>query len=431
MKFLNWGSTPETPAHLLPHIRLTNGLLAFFLVGGVIQTLMFVLGGSYDLALFNSTSLLIFGGSLLLMRSGRTHLARLIVLVGGVIGAYWISSLSGLETDFHVALLLAAIFSVFVFPLEDRKYILFGFVLSLAAYLLLEVTDFRPLFGTASQLAQPMVRATRVTSFVLVWALLLACVEFYARNTRRYQETLVQSAKMAALGQMAAGISHEINNPLSAVQVMSEKLAELARRGNVTLEELAPIAETLEKKVFRMSGIIHGLVAFSRESRDDPQSAVEVRQLVQSTLDFCKAGIHAGGIELRVAPPSEGLVFSGHESEISQVLLNLINNSVDALTTQDGRSSGWIEIAARKADPWIEIAVTDSGPGIRDQVARYIFDPFFTTKPVGKGTGLGLSIARGIVQRHGGQLLYDPASPRTRFVVKLPAAQSDGAGAGP
>jgi signal transduction histidine kinase len=123
-------------------------------------------------------------------------------------------------------------------------------------------------------------------------------------------------------------------------------------------------------------------------------------------------------VEIRVDPIADDLAIRCRSVQISQVLLNLINNACDAVQSDP---APWIHIAAERRDGFVRLTVTDSGKGIPEHVRSRLFQPFFTTKEIGKGTGLGLSISKGIVGAHGGTVDLDPTSAHTRFVVELPA----------
>jgi signal transduction histidine kinase len=421
MNVLNWGIRPETPLYVRSHLRLTNGLTLFLMAGSAIEATLLLLGGARQAAMFNSTAFPLFGACLLLMRAGHTRLARMILVTGGIAGCFWISSQTGFEPQLYIMLLWGSICSVFLFPPEDKRSIAYCFVLSLAAYYALELNRFQPLAGHPERLMPEAARHVRMTVYSLCWVLFFACVSFFVRSMHRYQQGLVEAAKMAALGRMAAGISHEINNPLTIVMNHAEQLAALPARPGARLEDVRPIAEGLVKMVDRMAHVIHGLTAFARDAAGEPISEVDVARMIQQTLLFCEAQIRSGGVRLEVATGDRAGRCLGREIEISQVLLNLVNNAVDAVLEQGDPARRWIRVEAARRGDRVEIAVVDGGAGIDPARARQVFDPFYTTKPVGKGTGLGLSISRSLVEGQGGELVLEPGSP-TRFVARLRAA---------
>lgn len=244
-------------------------------------------------------------------------------------------------------------------------------------------------------------------------------------------QSIAVAAKMSALGEMAGGMAHEINNPMGIIHARASDLMEFAEEKEAVPARM--VVETMEKirnTAARVTKITLGLRKFARETRNDPVVATPVQDIVEDTLSFCTQRLKQNTVELRVAPIEPTLRIGCRPTEISQVLLNLLNNSVDAVQSLPEK---WVEVAVRDAGDELEIAVMDSGNGIPESMRARMGQPFFTTKEVGKGTGLGLSISRGIVEAHGGHLVLDTASPHTRFVVTLPktaAARQEMAAAG-
>jgi C4-dicarboxylate-specific signal transduction histidine kinase len=229
------------------------------------------------------------------------------------------------------------------------------------------------------------------------------------------QAQVVSNAKFAALGEMASGIAHEINNPLAVILGLTAQLRERLTQ----MEEDSFVSgglNTIDKMSKRIASIIKGLRTFSRQTDHDPMVSADLVSIVHETIAICDAGIRASGVKLKIDIPADGLFVRCRPSEISQVVLNLINNAKDAVSQSRKRS---ISLSLKREEAWAYLIVDDSGPGVPTDIRERIFQPFFTTKDVGAGTGLGLSISKGIVEAHGGKLYLD--SPKgARFVVKLP-----------
>jgi PAS domain S-box-containing protein len=226
------------------------------------------------------------------------------------------------------------------------------------------------------------------------------------------------AAKMSALGEMAGGMAHEINNPMGIIHARASDLIEVASESD-TVSSLT-VVETMEKirnTASRVTKITMGLRKFARETRGDPATATGVREILEETLPFCMERLKQNSVELRVMPVEKSLRIDCRPTEISQVLLNLLNNAVDAVQPLPEK---WVELQVKNAGKDVEILVTDSGMGIPEKIRDKLGQPFFTTKVVGHGTGLGLSISKGIVEAHGGRLNLDPECEHTRFVVTLP-----------
>jgi signal transduction histidine kinase len=230
------------------------------------------------------------------------------------------------------------------------------------------------------------------------------------------QQSLTSSAKLSALGEMAAGIAHEINNPLAIISTHSSQLKEMIEENESDRTLLLSMADKIEQTAQRIAKIIKGLRSFSRDAGNDSAQLVRVSQVVDDTLSFCREKLKSNGVQITVEV-SEDLLLFGRSTEISQVLLNLLNNASDALQEKDEK---WIKITATENESQTLIRITDSGPGISNKVKQKLFQPFFTTKALGKGTGLGLSISLGIIESHQGTLTIDDSSPHTCFLISLP-----------
>lgn len=251
-------------------------------------------------------------------------------------------------------------------------------------------------------------------------------VEERTRELEGSRMMAIESSRLASLGEMASGIAHEINNPLAIIKASSDQLASLSQRGELQAAAIQKKAETISRVADRIAKIISGLRSFSREGKSDPFEAVSVDTVVQETLDFCLARFKNNGIELIVEPLSADLKVHGRSVQMSQVLLNLLNNANDALKSAE-IANPKITIRGIRNSDFVEIHVIDNGPGIPQEIRSRIMQPFYTTKPVGKGTGLGLSISRSILDEHNGELILAQEAMPTCFIMRFPHAESKNA----
>ncbi|WP_299350201.1 ATP-binding protein [uncultured Shimia sp.] len=214
---------------------------------------------------------------------------------------------------------------------------------------------------------------------------------------KQAQADLVQAGKLSALGQMSAGISHELNQPLMAIQQFAENGEQFMARGKTEVagENLSRISALAG----RMARIIRNLRAFAR-NESEPMGRVDIVSVVQSSLELTQARLRGDQVTLEWQPPAAPIWVRGGEVRLGQVLVNLISNAADAMMESDHRV---IRIAVSAKDR-VTIQVSDTGPGIAEP--EKIFDPFFSTKEVGsaEGMGLGLSISYGLVQSFGGNI---------------------------
>ncbi|RYZ88613.1 MAG: GHKL domain-containing protein, partial [Proteobacteria bacterium] len=234
------------------------------------------------------------------------------------------------------------------------------------------------------------------------------------------REKLVASSKMSSLGEMAGGVAHEINNPLTIIIGHANRLRRRLERGVIEPAEMSVELTKIEATAHRIAKIIKGLRSFSRDSENDPMELTSVNQILDDTLELCQEKIKHNSIKLSIGEVSQAKIRC-RPGQISQVLLNLLSNATDAV---EGLNDRWIKIETDTDEALDEIliSVTDSGYGIDKTIWDKLMQPFFTTKDVGKGTGLGLSISRGITEAHGGSLQYDRSSQHTRFLLRLPLA---------
>lgn len=239
-------------------------------------------------------------------------------------------------------------------------------------------------------------------------------------DEREQKIKLIQASKMSSLGEMSAGIAHEINNPLAIIKGKVQQISLMLARGRFEPEQLVAHAEKIDVTVDRISKIIKGLRCFARDSDGDPIEEVFVNSLVDDTLSFCQSRFLNYQIDLKIAPIPSNLKFECRAASFSQVLLNLLNNAFDAVVELDER---WVSLEVKEDVSFLEFRITDSGRGIPSHIREKILQPFYTTKPVGRGTGLGLSIASGIVKSHQGVLEIDEKSPNTCFVILIPKKQ--------
>lgn len=232
------------------------------------------------------------------------------------------------------------------------------------------------------------------------------------------QKALVANAnKLSALGEMAAGIAHEINTPLATIKLLTSQVQHEMSSGIPDLDGLNDHLVNIDRTVDRLAKIVRGLKSFSRDGSEDPFEMTNLHQVIDDTISLCSERCRLHGIELRTHLTAAPLSVYCRSIQICQVLLNLINNAHDAVENLEEK---WIEISTEEHDDCVELRVTDSGKGIPPEIAEKIFNPFFTTKGVGRGTGMGLSISHGIVKRHGGTLILDPFKATTCFLVRLP-----------
>jgi signal transduction histidine kinase len=231
---------------------------------------------------------------------------------------------------------------------------------------------------------------------------------------RQLQDQLIQSEKMSAIGQLIAGVAHDLNNPLASVVGFSDFLAEA---GEVPASMVEPL-QVIRQEAERAASIVRNLLSFARK-QESARRRQAVRPLLESTLALLRNQLMTLRVEASLDVEPEVPDVEMNPNQITQVFVNLVNNAAQAIAGT-GRP-GHIWVTARKWLDGVSVSVSDDGPGIPEEIAARVFEPFFTTKAEGEGTGLGLSICQGIVKEHGGGIALD-SSPGTgaTFTVELP-----------
>lgn len=236
------------------------------------------------------------------------------------------------------------------------------------------------------------------------------------------REKMIASAKLASLGTMAAGIAHEINNPIAIINGSATGIKRQIAKGKFSSEQVIEASDRILKTCDRVLGIVRGLRTFARNGEQDPFEIVYLKDLIHESAGYCSERFHRNKVELQIDFASfEGVSISCQRTQFSQVIINLLNNAFDAVASQD---KPWVRVSGSASSNHVKIAITDSGNGIPEVVLRQMFTPFFSTKEVGKGTGLGLSISMGIIKSHQGAIEYNRESQNTCFVITLAHANA-------
>ncbi len=223
---------------------------------------------------------------------------------------------------------------------------------------------------------------------------------------------LAQSEKLAALGQLATAIAHEVRNPLAVIRSAAQGIAETAPATDAATRRACGF---ITDEIDRLSSVVTSLLAFARPPQLQAR-AVRVPELIERAATLAHEELDARAVRFVRDAAADLPAVRGDPDLICQVLLGLLSNGAEA-----AGAGGEVRLEARAADGRVELAVTDSGPGVPAELRERVFEPFFTTRP--RGTGLGLAVARQIVEAHGGQIeVGDRRGGGARFTIRLPAA---------
>ena len=357
--------------------------LFIHITGGRIETHFFIFGSLAFLAFYNDFPLVLIAALL----TGADHLIR---------GVYWPESVYGV---------------LYASPWRTAEH---------ATWITFEVTvlyfSIRRSRATLLSLSKRQAETDAVLSLVGMQAEEQNVqLETLTQELDVQTAKLMQSSRLSALGEMAASIAHEINNPLSIILGRTTQLKRIAQdleagaRAKKYLDEI-------EATTHRMAKIVTGLKTFAKGGNDTPFEKVDLKTIVEDVAVLCQDKFRNRAVRLSTDLPSVSV--ECRPIQIGQILLNLLNNAFDAVSADN---SAWVKVVCRPMNSNVSIEVIDSGHGISADVAKKLMEPFFTTKS--NGTGLGLSISRGIANAHGGSLKLDTFEGHTRFTLTLPYVQ--------
>lgn len=233
------------------------------------------------------------------------------------------------------------------------------------------------------------------------------------------QVNAINNSKLVALGEMAGGVAHEINNPLAIIHSHTQLMERMIEKNNPNKEQYLKSLKAISTTVDRIKNIVKGLRNISRDATLEKPDFVPLKPILVDVFSLCDERLKSHNITLicDLNSPAFNTPLHCRQVQLSQVFLNLLNNSFDAVVELEEK---WIKIEAEIKNNRVIINIIDSGHGIAADIQQKIFQPFFTTKEIGKGTGLGLSLVHRMITDHGGEIYYNQSYAHTCFTLELP-----------
>ena len=231
---------------------------------------------------------------------------------------------------------------------------------------------------------------------------------------------LMRSSNIVSLVEIIGGFLHEVNNQLGIINLRLALLDAEVKEAQKPAEELSKDIDAINVAAIQIGTIVKNLANFTRDSSNEPTRTVPAKAIADAALSFCATRFRNHTINLTVDLPDSQVTVDCKFVQMSQVLVNLLNNAFDAINKLPEK---WIKLKIIATEDGLEMSVTDSGNGIPDEIRERIMSPLFSTKTSHRSTGLGLTICQNIVRAHGGQLIVDKDCPNTRFVVWIPLKQ--------
>jgi two-component system CheB/CheR fusion protein len=229
--------------------------------------------------------------------------------------------------------------------------------------------------------------------------------------------SLVEKSQLAVLGEVAAGVSHEVNSPLMIFSYSLHQLKRHLKEDHLDKERISTLIEKMTRMIERISNIVNALKVYSVAPNDDKFEQVDLHEVIDESLTLCNSKLSTLGIKIVNEQVDCDIICMAKKSQISQCLLNLVNNAIEAC---EDLPDPVIEINTFIKESYGFIAISDNGIGVSDEVMSKIMHPFFTTKEI--ASGLGLSVSQGIARGHKGELFLDRSKSASTFVLKLPLA---------
>jgi signal transduction histidine kinase len=423
---------PARPGSLEKRVRVTNAGALFATLVMVATIPLDVVEAPRWMVAIDVFACLAFPSLVLLNRLGRTTVSRLAFIA--LANLLTFANAVGLGPDSGVEMLFIALVSLpfLLFDLNNRAQIAFGLLLPVAGFAINASEVFAPVRPEGYSAAEYHLYSAVLTLATVLFSFFqisranvraeqalrddIAARERAERELAVSRQASITAAKLAALGEMSANVAHEVNNPLAAILLRARRLENLAGKHRLDTDAVVRTAQQIGSTVDRIRRIVDALRFFARQGDEDPMRPEPVRRIVSDTVELCAQRFRMADIELAVHHADEDAFIECRGPQISQILVNLLSNSFDAV---QGRPVRRVVVTAEAQEQQVRIAVTDTGAGIPQEVAHRIMEPFFTTKDIGHGTGLGLSLSKGIAEAHGGQLALDAGARETRFVLSL------------
>lgn len=441
LRVSNTGVYSNMNSQLQKRVRLSNSL-AFCVILTVfpICTISLLIGDFVNFQ-FNILVGILMAFSLLLNKAGMTYLARHTIITGvaivGGIEHQIAGPLVAINHGYFAWLLLPFV----MFEPKDRWHMISCVVMIGIFFIVSEFYRFP--FFIGSEIAVERALISKLVMSVLFVFLIgfmayLLVKENYIGEAKleseknhiqelnsqliEQQKALVRASRMAALGEMASAMSHEINNPLAVIKMSSQQVVKLSDRGELTDKAKNSAIQKIEEAVSRITAIIAGLRRFSGENQSQLEYS-DLYEAFENSLSLCRERFHEKGILLKIQDLRHFRV-NMNTSDLQHVLYNVLTNVIEH-STQENNDDKWVSITFQDKGSNQVLLIENGGRPISQEIADRIFEPFFTTKEVGKGTGLGLASSKGIMVAHGGNLKLDTSTGRTCFILEFPLVRKE------
>lgn len=431
--FLSYAGTLSLSESSAKRVVLTNRICLILGLLSVFFVFPWAAQGNWFMVSINLLLVVVYGGVIYLNKIGWYDIPKYLMIICVSTPIFVVTGMVGMKSHLHFSLIPVAGFSILLFDRKEKIKILFaiGYPILLLSILLASGFDLFPNYMGNKLDMLPVY--DYFLNFGIIFSTMFCFYRAYIRAEDSYQvlyeehitaqklldeerARAIQASKMAALGEMAGGVAHEIDSPLFVIRTLSYKIQSSLANGEIRPEKAVEYAGTINNMCTKISAIMRSLNSISRSGHEDPPAETELKSLIEDTLVICKQRLYMKSISLEVHCP-DNLNVICRPVEIGQILINLLNNAYDAV---EGIESPSIKLNVICNKTMVEVVVEDNGSGIPVHLKHKVFENYFTTKQPGKGTGLGLSISRRLAEANKGSLKYDGTLGTTQFVLSLP-----------
>lgn len=420
-RFTRW-QIPETadPVDQL-HYQIVNTLTFLILLISISEFLIELILGTWSPLSVNTMTFAAALPVLILIYKNKINRARnYFVVVFNLLLFIFSTHVDLIPFHFNNLFFASALLPFILYSKSERFIRLFGVLMSI--FLLFTVTLQDYSIAWPFTIVKPFwnQQASHVLTLVLILLSVHTVLRFHDFTLKYLDDErarLINTDKLATLGELSSSLAHELKNPLAVIMSRTSLLQERSELGPVSKEDLDKTIAVIMRTGHRIEQTIKSIQALSRDSTRDELSPIPLKILLDDVIILLDHKFKAKEVELKIVDYDSGWQVMGRESQLVQVLMNLIGNAIDAVEKLQNR---WVEVSFLQNQSHFLIQVKDSGAGIDSDLVKKIMSPFFTTKSSGKGTGLGLSISRRIMKDHEGDLVYVPDQGHTVFHMQFP-----------
>lgn len=428
------GTVGENPSNikiiiLSNRICLVLGLISLFYIP------LWTLKGNVLMTVTNFVLVLIYTGFIWLNFKKYFSIPKFFLIIVTATPIFVVSDMLDNDTNLHFSLIPCAAFSVLLFNPKEKIKILFAVSYPMLLLSILLITNFKLFPNLVGEKLFFLPAFDYLINGIIILSITLYLYRSNLKHQVDYKELYenhlksqkqldderaksVYSAKLAAIGEMAGGIAHEINNPLFVLKTKIETLERALIKKQDSEKEIESLI-VAKKMVNKITDIIKSLSTISRSSENDPIQSISIQDVLNETLVVCNHRFYLKGIKItqNIKPELPKIVC--RPVELGQIFINLLNNAYDALEeTMDPE----VKIQAEVLEKKVIVTVENNGPCIPGEIREKIFQSFYTTKELGKGTGLGLSISQKLIEKNKGKLYLASDKDLTKFVIELPVS---------